>query len=237
VSMIPENKSPVIDAASAQVITIIGEPGIGKSTFASQFPNALFAATEPGLNFLEVYQTSVTSWGKFVALCQELAKSPKHIETLVIDTIDILYLHCVNHHNSLANDGEGVQHASENGKYGRGFGIINSDFRRVLSLLPLLRTNKGLPMGLVFVTHAKEVEVDTRVGKVSQWRSTLTGKASEIVTGMSDIILFLTVHNNERIILTDKSDRYTAKDRTGRLPGKLQLNYAAFESALEGNNE
>jgi len=231
-SMIPENKSPVVDAASAQIITVIGEPGIGKSTFASQFPNALFAATEPGLNFLEVYQTPVTSWDRFRALCQELAKSPKHIETLVIDTIDILYLLCTAHHNALANDGEGVQHASENGKFGRGFGIINSDFRRVLSLLPLLRTHRGTPMGLVFVTHAKEVETDTRLGKVNQWRSTLSGKASEIVIGMSNIVLFLTVQNEDRIILTSKSERYTAKDRTGRLPEKLPLNYAAFAAAL-----
>tara|TARA_R100001086_G_scaffold165744_1_gene89753 strand:- start:724 stop:1437 length:714 start_codon:yes stop_codon:yes gene_type:complete len=236
-SLIPESKSPIVDAASAQVITVIGEPGIGKSTFASQFPNALFAATEPGLNFLEVYQAPITSWGKFKTLCKELSGSPKHIETLIIDTIDILYLHCTNHHNSLANDGEGVEHASDNGKYGRGFGIINSDFRRVLSLLPLLRTNNGNPMGLVFVTHAKEIEVDTRTGKINQWRSTLSGKAAETVTGMSDIILFLTVHNNERIILTDKSERYTAKDRTGRLPAKLPLNYAAFAAALGGENE
>ena len=236
-SLIPSEKSPIVTAASAQCITIIGEPGIGKSTFASKFPNALFAATEPGLNFLEVYQAPITSWEQFKKLCKELSKKPKHIETLVIDTIDILYLHCTNHNNAAANDGKGVEHASMNGKYGMGFSIINNDFRRVLSLLTLLRTAKRNPMGLVFITHAKETEVDTRIGKITQSRSTLSPKASEIVLGMSEIVLFLTVEGDTRVILTDKNERYTAKDRTNRLPAKLPLDYAAFESALGEEDE
>jgi len=227
VSLIPKNKSPIVNAVSAQCITVIGAPKVGKSTFASQFPNALFAATEPGLNFLEVYETPIRSWKEFTTLCRELAKNPQHIETLVIDTVDLLYIQCQTHH---CQEHE-ILHPSDL-SYGKGFGLINNDFRRVLSLLTLLRTKKKNPMGLVFITHAKEVEVDTRIGKSMQWRSTLPQSAANIVLGMSEMILFLDVENNERLIRTNKSERWTAGDRTGRLPEKLPLNYAALTAAL-----
>tara|TARA_R110000824_G_scaffold203786_3_gene388452 strand:- start:1558 stop:2223 length:666 start_codon:yes stop_codon:yes gene_type:complete len=219
----------VVDAVEAQCLTIIGAPKVGKSTFASQFPNALFAATEPGLNFLEVFQTPVENWDKFKLLCRELYKDPKQIETLVIDTVDILYIQCNYHHCSE----NGIKHPSDL-NYGKGFSMVNNDFRRVLSLLTTLRTSQGKPMGLVFITHAKEVEVDTRVGKNTQWRSTLPQSAANIVLGMSEMILFLDVEDGERIIRTDKSERWTAGDRTGRLPAKLPLNYQALETALGG---
>ena len=231
-SLIPTKKSPIVNAASAQCITIIGAPKIGKSTFASQFPNALFAATEPGLNFLEVYETSIRGWKEFTTLCRELSKDPKHIETLVIDTVDLLYIQCVAHHCTEHD----IAHPSEL-NYGKGFSLINNDFRRVLSLLTLLQTKAKNPMGLVFITHAKEVEVDTRIGKTMQWRSTLPQSAANIVLGMSEMILFLDVENNERLIRTNKSERWTAGDRTGRLPEKLPLSYKALTAALEANNE
>ena len=234
VSLIPSAKSTITDAASAQCITVMGVPGIGKSTFGSKFPNALFVATEPGLNFLEVYQTPTGSWPMFKQLCLELGNDPQHVETLIIDTVDLLYIYCKQHHNSEAN----VRHASENGKFGMGFDLINTDFRATLSKLTLLRTRKGNPMGLVFVTHAKEKETKTDEGTVlDKWRPSLSNAPEIIVIGMCDIVLFLTVHSTERIILTDKNDRYTAKDRTGRLPAQLPLDYQAFADALGGQND
>ena len=106
--VIPTKKTSVTLGLGDQVVTIYGAPKIGKSTFASQFPGALFAATEPGLNHLNVYQIPINGWKDFLSLGAALASDPLQVETLVVDTVDILYLQC----QSAVCDKAEVQHPS-----------------------------------------------------------------------------------------------------------------------------
>jgi hypothetical protein len=215
------------------VITMYGSPKIGKSTFASQFPNALFAATEPGLNHLEVYQVPIADWAEFTQVCAIIAKDPRQIETFVIDTIDILYEQVKAHVCGLA----GIQHPSDL-SYGKGFSMVNSEFRRVLAKLGTLRTKDGGKMGLVIISHAKEIEVDTRTGKQMRWAPTLPASARNIVESMSDLLLFADVESDgSRVIRTKPSPKWVAGDRTGRLPETLPLGYDELSSAFGGTTK
>jgi|TARA_R110000824_G_scaffold5326_8_gene24764 hypothetical protein len=230
---IPTEKTKKASGLGDQVITIYGTPKIGKSTLASQFPNALFAATEPGLNFLEVYQVPIGDWTDFTNLCAIVASSPLQVETLVIDTVDILYLHCRDHVCNKA----GIMHPSD-ASYGKGFAMVNGEFRRVLAKLGTLRTREGGKMGLVLVSHAKEIEHDTRVGKQLRWTPSLPGSARQIVEGMSDLLLFADVDSSdERVLRTKPSNRWVAGDRTGNLPETLPLSYEALSSAMNGGQQ
>ena len=49
---LPTAKTPAKRSLSDVSILLYGPSKIGKSTFASQAPNAIFIATEPGLNAL-----------------------------------------------------------------------------------------------------------------------------------------------------------------------------------------
>lgn len=228
--VIPTKKTSVTLGLGDQVVTIYGAPKIGKSTFASQFPGALFAATEPGLNHLNVYQIPINGWKDFLSLGAALASDPLQVETLVVDTVDILYLQC----QSAVCDKAEVQHPSDL-SYGKGFSLVNNEFRRVLARIGTLRTSKGGKLGLVLISHAKEIEVDTRTGKHMRWAPTLPPSARNIVEGMSDLLLFADVDGDgARVLRTKPSQRWIAGDRSGKLPETLPLSYDSLSSTFSG---
>ena len=71
-SILPTAKTqPKPDLADLTVL-VYGQTKIGKSTFCAQSEGALFLATEPGLNALDVYQVPVQSWDDLLNACAEL---------------------------------------------------------------------------------------------------------------------------------------------------------------------
>ena len=63
---LPLERSKKVIELAKQVILVYGRAKIGKSTFCSNFPSALFLATESGLNQLEEFKVNITSWEKFL---------------------------------------------------------------------------------------------------------------------------------------------------------------------------
>ena len=230
---IPTERTKKALGLGDQVITLYGQPKIGKSTFAGQFPNALFAATEPGLNFLEVYQVPVGNWADFTKLCAVLARDPLHVETLVVDTIDILYDLCEKHVCGLA----GIAHPSD-ASYGKGCSMVKSEFKRVLSKLGTLRTRDGGKMGLGIISHTRVVEEETRPGTNKTFAMNLSNSPRIVVESMSDLLLFADVEpDGTRVLRTKPSTKWVAGDRTGKLPETLPLNYDALSSAFSGTKK
>lgn len=225
---IPTNKTPTNTKLGNQVIAVYGQAKIGKSTFASQFPNALFAATEPGLNFLEVYQVTINTWGDFRDLCNALAKDPKHVETLVIDTVDLLYAHCEAH---VCADNK-VTHPSQ-GNHGLVWSKLKTEFNRVLTKLTMLRTASGEPMGLVMISHDRVVEEDTRTGVKRYSAPDLSNSPRTIVEAKADLLLFAdTEQDGSRVFRTTPNDKWRGGDRSGFLSETMPLNYNAIVEAF-----
>ncbi|MBR5990971.1 MAG: ATP-binding protein, partial [Bacilli bacterium] len=70
-------------------VVIYGAEGIGKSTFASQFPNTLFLDTEGGTSSLPVRRVKCgDSWEYLLSCVEEVIKDPSICQTLVVDTAD-----------------------------------------------------------------------------------------------------------------------------------------------------
>src|SRR5262249_43546308 len=127
-----------------------------------------------------------------------------------------------------------VEHESDLG-YGKGYALINNEFQRVLTKLAFL------PYGLYLISHAKEMEMDSRTGKHTRIVPTLPDKARKIVLGMAEMVLFCGMELQtaadgaqeiRRVIRTKPSLYYEAGDRTGRLPETLDLNFSAFLAAF-----
>lgn len=228
---LPKEKSNIKKSLSEYSLLIYGPEKIGKSTIASKFPNAVFLATEAGLNSLSVYKDDVTKWDQFLENCKELASGKHSFETIVIDTVDNLYKLCSDYVcNKL-----GIKHESDLG-YGKGFAMVNSEFQRTLTKLSLL------PYGLILISHSQEKDVDTRLGKVKKIVPTLPEAARKIVLGMVDIVLYIDVEpikddngkvkEYKRIFRTKPTTYITAGDRTNRLPEVLDLSYESLVEAF-----
>ena len=226
-SILPTTKTPPKPSLADLTVLVYGQTKIGKSTFCANADRALFLATEPGLNALDVYQVPIQSWVELRNACGEIEKGGHPFRTVIIDTIDNAYKFCTDY---MLKEHD-VEHESDMG-YGKGYALINNEFQRVLTKLAFL------PYGLFLVSHAKDIEIDSRTGKYHRIVPTLPDKARKIVLGMVDMVLYCDLEDADdkstsRVIRTKPSKYYEAGDRTGRLPETLDLDFGKFYEALD----
>jgi hypothetical protein len=228
--MLPTAKTQAKPALADMTVLVYGQTKIGKSTFCSQADGALFLAAEPGLNALEVYQVPIQSWEDLLNACAEVTEGKHPFKTVIIDTIDNAYKFCTDYIVRKCK----IEHESDLG-YGKGYALVNNEFQRVLTKLAFL------PYGLFLVSHAKEIEIETRTGKYTRIVPTLPDKARKIVLGMVDQVLFCDLElttaddgakNIRRVIRTKPSLYYEAGDRTGRLPETIDLDFRMYLDAF-----
>jgi hypothetical protein len=217
---LPDTKTGPLTDFSNYSTLIYGSSKIGKSTFCSKVPDILFLSTEPGLNALNTYQTTIKTWPDFLNAAAEIAKGKHNFKAICVDTIDNAAL--------FASDWicakNSVSHPSELA-YGKGFSLVNQELQRVLTKLA------SLPYGLFLISHANEKEISTRTGKYMKVVPSLTGGVAKVVLALVDIILYFDNVVDEksgtesRIIHTKPSKFYDAGDRAGRLPEEIEMNY------------
>ncbi|MDR3719114.1 MAG: ATP-binding protein [Bryobacteraceae bacterium] len=228
--LLPSAKTAPKPNLADLTVLAYGQTKIGKSTFCSNSESAVFLATEPGLNSLDVFQVPIQTWDDLLEACAEIVAGKHAFKTVIIDTVDNAYKFCTDYILKKFK----IEHESDLG-YGKGYAIVNNEFQRVLTKMAFL------PYGLFLVSHAKEIEVETRTGKYTRIVPTLPDKARKIVLGMVDMVLYcdleVTVGENgeqrmRRVIRTKPSLYYEAGDRTGRLPETIDLDFAKFYAAF-----
>jgi len=136
---------------------VYGMPKIGKTTLASKFPKAIFLATEDGQNAIECFRVGIDTWSTFLDVCAELKAGQHNFETIIVDTLDNLWVLCQRH----VCEKRGIEHESELA-YGLGAELVRSEFFRTLNKLAML------PYGLVMISHAVVREITTRTGKIDR---------------------------------------------------------------------
>jgi hypothetical protein len=225
--MLPTEKTTKQDSLDRQVILVYGPPKIGKSTFCSQAPEPLFLATEPGLNHLETFQVPCQTWEGLCEALADIAKGEHKFKTIVIDTIDNAYQLC----SDAVCRKQGITHPADM-EYGKGHGLVNQEFRRVLTKAGLL------PYGLILVSHTQTRDRTEKGITRTVTTCTLPESARKVVMGYADIILYCDVEDTDdgerRVLRTKPTTIYEAGDRTGRLPAVLDLDWTAFEAAYKG---
>jgi hypothetical protein len=228
--MLPTTKTPPKQELADLTVLVYGRPKAGKSSFCAQADKALFLATEAGLNHLDTYQVPIDSWDDLLNACAEIAQGNHEFRTIILDTVDNAYRLC----SEYVCKKHRIDHESDLG-YGKGYALIANEFTRVLTKLSLL------PYGLYIVSHAQDIEIETRTGKYNRTVPTLPEKARKVVLGLVDLILFVDFEpyvdedgdtQYRRVIRTKPTTTYEAGDRTGRLPETLPLDYQAFIEAF-----
>lgn len=149
--------------SSAQKVVVYGPEGIGKSTFASQFPDPLFIDTEGSTKKLNVKRfPKPTSWEM---LCNEIreAMSKKLCKTLVIDTIDWAEQLCL---NSICDRYQ--KKGIEDFGYGNGYVYEKEEFGRFLNLLQDI-VDSGINVVLTAHAQMRKFEQPDELGAYDRW--------------------------------------------------------------------
>lgn len=223
---LPTEKSPPTLSAESMKALIFGAPKVGKSTLASTLEDkALFLATEPGLGGLEVYKEDITSWTQFREIGAELAEGKHEFRLVVIDTVDELHRMCTDY----VLEKQGVAYPGDL-EYGKGWAMVNDEFRLRIAKLA------GLGLGVVFISHAKEVEIKQNVGTTTRIVPTLSGKARDFIIGFVDFILYAameqTPDGERRILRTSAGENFEAGGRI-TLTDPLPLDGQALRKDIE----
>lgn len=229
--LLPTESTPPKSRLEDHIILIHGFPKLGKSTLASQFPKAIFLASEEGQDALDCYRVPIDSWPKLLAICGEIAQGNHNFETLVVDTVDNSWELC----RQRLREKRRIEHETDLG-YGRGWDMVQSEFHRVLTKL------SHLPYGLILISHSTVKEVTTRTGSYHKIVPSLSDRPRKLVLGMASLILYADLEATtgtdgqplvKRVLRTQPSLLYEAGSRVPFLPPTIDLNFPAFNAAFE----
>jgi phage nucleotide-binding protein len=221
------NISPVAEVPVTFNLMVYGDPGVGKTvlcgsaSLVADMNPVLFVDMEGGtLSIRELYPNVDVVRVKNMIEMQEvydaLRKGETEYKTVVIDSLTELQkfsmgqvmLKVVEEDPDRDPDIPSLREWGKNLEQTRRF----------------VRAFRDLPLNTLFTALAN-IDKDQKTGKILT-RPGLTGKAANEVSGFLDIVLYMYLkevdEEQHRLLLTQKTDRVIAKDRSGKLPGILQ---------------
>ena len=215
---------------------IYGPESIGKTTLASEFPNALIVDVENGSNALNVRRVRCDkSWEELLSTVKEIIDTPALCKTIVIDTADWAEYLCAKY----VCDKYKKANIDDFG-YGKGYTYLTEEFKKLLDLLDEA-VDKGL--NVVVTAHAKprKFELPEEMGSFDRYELKTSKNTSPILKEWCDCLLFcnfktivISDSNNKkkaqgakRTIYTTHSAVYDAKNRFN-LPEELEMSIGSL---------
>lgn len=227
---------------SALKVVVYGPEGIGKSSFASRFPDSLFIDTEGSTNHMNVKRLEKpSSWTMLLQEVQYIKSTQGICKTLVIDTVDWAEQLCVEYicakHNKTGIEDFG---------YGNGYVYVKEELGRFLNLLnDLIEHN----IHVVLTAHAqiRKFEQPDELGAYDRYELKLGKKTSSqtspLVKEWADMVLFANyktisvavdekgkkhkAQGGKRIMYTAHHPCWDAKNRHG-LPEEMEFSFAGI---------
>lgn len=195
----------------AQKVVVYGPEGIGKSTFASQFPDPLFIDTEGSTSNMDVARLDPPS--SFTMLMEEICYVKLHPEvcrTLVLDTADWAEQLCIAEFCSKKQI-SGIEDIG----YGKGYVYIAEEFGRMLNLLEEVK-KQGI--NIVVTAHAqmRKFEQPDEMGSYDRWELKLQKKDAPLLKEWADMVLFV----NYKTIVVNVDNQGAAKGKNKAQGGK-----------------
>lgn len=137
-------------------IALYGEPGVGKSVFASKAPKPFFITTDGNYEFLEDFgakeedHIQVNSWAEAK---KAFSRDFSNYETIVIDLTEDLFKWCEYEYCRL----NGYEHVSDPG-FAKGYDITRNDF--FINICKILNQEKNV----ILIMHGITYSVKDRRG-------------------------------------------------------------------------
>lgn len=234
----------------AQKVVFYGPEGIGKSTFASKFPDPLFIDTEGSTKKLSVKRLpKPTSWQMLINEIKSVINN-RPCKTLVIDTADWAERLCTE--SVCAKHGKsGVEEFG----YGTGYTYVAEEWGRFLNLLQDVIDIANI--NVVLTAHAiiRKFEQPNEMGAYDRYELKLgkktTAQTAPLTKEWADMVLFANyktfsvavddkgkkhkAQGGQRVMYTTHHPCWDAKNRDN-LPEELPLDYSAIASLFNNNN-
>ena len=231
----------------AKKIVIYGPEGIGKSTFASRFPDPVFIDTEGSTNAMDVARfPKATSWQMLLEQVDYTRRTPGVCKTLVIDTIDWAESMCINHICSKHRK-SGI----EDFGYGNGYVYVKEELGRFLNKLSEV-VEVGINVVLTAHAQIRKFEQPDELGAYDRWELKLGKKTqsqtSPLIKEWADMLLFANyktfsiavddkgqkrkAQGGERVMYTTHHACWDAKNRYG-LPDEVPFDYSVIAPIIE----
>lgn len=230
----------------AKKIIVYGPEGIGKSTFASKFPDPVFIDTEESTKDMDVARfDKPTSWAMLKSQVAYVIKYPEVCKTLVIDTAD--WAERLEIEDLCNRNGwDGLEGAG----YGKGYTYSAEEFGRLLNLLSEV-VEKGI--NVVITAHAwlRKIELPEEMGAYDHWEMKTSKKVAPMIREWADMVLFANYKVNvvnvdnqgatkgknkaqggRRVMYTTHTPFWDAKNRYG-LPEELPFDYEQIRHVIE----
>lgn len=235
--------------AKAQKVVFYGPEGIGKSTFAAQFPDPVFIDTEGSTSNMDVARLDKpTSWTMLLQQIQ-FVKANKPCKTLVIDTIDWAERMAIEH-ICASNQKKSI----EDFGYGQGYIKLEEELGRFLNLLSDL-IDVGINVVLTAHAQIRKFEQPDEMGAYDRYELKLgkktSARTSSLVKEWADMVLFanyktLSVsaddrgtkfkgQGGKRVIYTTHHPAWDAKNRFG-LPEQIDLDFNQIAFIFQQTN-
>jgi phage nucleotide-binding protein len=179
-------------------IFIYGVPGIGKTTFAAQFPAPVFICTEDGAGELDIDRFSIVSnLDQFDTYLEKVRTEEHSYRTLVIDSVDWLQGLIF---DKVAEDA-GKTSFSEIG-YGKGFEAAVEEISKITDKLDSIMYTRS--MTIVLVGHTTVKTYNNPNGEnYDRYQPDLHPKVMAPLVEWADLVGFVNY------------DTYTKKDASG----------------------
>ena len=205
-------------------VVVYGPEGVGKTTFGSRFPGAVFIDTEGSTSHMDVARTDTPkTWPELMEQVKWFNENADKLGTLVIDTLDWSERLAVRD-VCLEKKIESI----EDIPYGRGWVFVKDRFAKLLETLDELR-NKGVNIVLIAHSQVKKFELPDEMGSYDRYMLKLNEKnVSPLVKEWSDMLLFV---NFKTDVITDKD----GKVKKGK-GGQKRYMYTQHQACWDAKN-
>ncbi|MGO5315829.1 ATP-binding protein [Paraeggerthella sp. LCP19S3_G8] len=225
----------------AQKVVVYGPEGVGKTLFASKFPDPLFIDTEGSTEHYDVARTEVPrSWQMLLDQVREV-KAALPCSTIVIDTADWAEQLAIRHVYAEKN-----WKSIEDAGYGKGYTFVVEEFGKLLNLLSDV-AEAGVNVVLTAHAAIRKFDQPDEAASYNRWALALIDAAkmsnAAKTKEWADAVLFANYETivetvgegkgakgkarggQKRVLHTQHHACWDAKNRWG-LPPEIPLDYA-----------
>ena len=211
---------------------VYGPEGIGKTTFASQWPNPLLIDVEKGAAQVGTDRVIPTSYEEVKAIISNLKQDAQGYKTIVFDTADWLEKMI----SKMICDREGLASIEAAG-FGKGWVMVAEEWKRLFDQLDMLRVSQAV--NILFLAHSTIRNFNPPVEeKYDRWEMKLSKQGNPILKEWVSLILFANYEvivtenkaaGGQRVMHTTHSPCWDAKNRYG-LKDKLKFDFKEIAS-------
>lgn len=230
-------------------IFIYGDGGLGKTTFAAEYPGTIFLDTQDGSKRIKGTKRfrRPDTWEDVLEAIDELLEGTHEYKYLAIDLIDDIERMIWTYICKRDHTPQKPRLNIEDYGFNKGPTIALPEWRMLIAKIERLRHERG--MGVVFVGHSGVCKFKNPEGEdYGMFGPQIDAKASGLVRGWCDTVLFAReetyvktnsetrrsrgISTGVRVIHTTGTAAFFAKNRDN-LPTVLPLDRAEFEAAVE----